>query len=133
MALKPRSSIMRAVRAFGAPGNRTPFSSRNSARSVWICGVVIVRSPFAAADSCRRPQYGVPATALGPCGPESAETASRFSRSSDRVLLEQSGDHGRVEVGANTYDQAVLEIDDPAVAIVETQAVLGRRQGMKLD
>src|ERR1700693_3800791 len=56
-----------------------------------------------------------------------------FSRSRNRILLEQAGDHGRVEVGANTDDQGVLEIHDPAVAVVEAHAVPGRRERMKLD
>src|ERR1700677_1277208 len=53
--------------------------------------------------------------------------------SGKRILLKQSSDHGRVEVGANSYDPCILEIDDPAIAIVEAHAVPGRRQRMKLD
>src|SRR6201988_284715 len=53
--------------------------------------------------------------------------------SCNRILIEQSGDHRRVEVSANTYDHCLLEIDDPAVAVVEAHAVLGRRERMKFD
>jgi hypothetical protein len=57
----------------------------------------------------------------------------RFSQSCDRILVEQSGDHSRVEVGANTDDDSVLEMHDPTIAVVEPHAVPGRREGMKLD
>jgi hypothetical protein len=57
----------------------------------------------------------------------------RFSQLCDRILVEQSGDHSRVEVGANTDDHSVLEMHNPTIAVVEAHAVLGRREGMKLD
>jgi hypothetical protein len=49
------------------------------------------------------------------------------------ILLEQSGDHGRVEVGTNTYDHSVLEIYCPAAGIVEAHAIFGRCLRMQLD
>src|ERR1700684_42182 len=57
----------------------------------------------------------------------------RRSRSGNRILLEQSGDHRRVEVGTNSHDQFLSEINYPAVAIVEAHAVRRRRQRMKFD
>ena len=54
---------------------------------------------------------------------ESREVAAR-----ERILLKQSGDHGRVEVGAYAYNHTVSEIDDPAVPVIEPHTVLGRRQ-----
>jgi hypothetical protein len=45
-----------------------------------------------------------------------------------RILREQLGNHGRVEVGADTRINSVLEINHPAVAVIKTHAVLGGRQ-----
>ena len=58
---------------------------------------------------------------------EAAEMENRRSRSDYRILLKQSGDHRRVEVGTNSHDQSVSEIDYPAVVVVEAHAVLGCR------
>src|SRR5271156_5312795 len=41
-ALKPRSAMIRAASAFGAPGKIMAFSSRSIVRSVWIWDVVII-------------------------------------------------------------------------------------------
>ena len=71
--------------------------------SLSISIVLIARSPFS--------------SMVGP------EVASR-----ERILLEQSGNHGRVKVGAYAYDHAVLEIHDPAVTVIEPHTVLGRGQ-----
>src|SRR5580658_8297234 len=60
------------------------------------------------------------------------EGASRPASFSNRILLEQSCNHGRVKVGAYAYDHAVLEIHDPAVTVIEPHTVLGRGQRMKL-
>jgi hypothetical protein len=51
----------------------------------------------------------------------------------NRILLEQSGNHRRVEVGTNPYDQPLLEIDYPAITVIEAHAVLGRCKRTKLD
>jgi hypothetical protein len=49
------------------------------------------------------------------------------------ILGEQFGNHGRVEVGAHTRNNSVLEINHPAVAVVEAHAILGSRQRMQLN
>src|SRR5258708_21382823 len=64
---------------------------------------------------------------------QATEMQHRCSRLSNRILLEQSGDHGRIEVGPNANDHVVSEIHHPAVAVVEAHAILGRRQRMKFD
>jgi hypothetical protein len=46
--------------------------------------------------------------------------------------FEESGDHGRIQVGADAVDDLAVEVDDPSVSVVEPHAVFGRRQGMKL-
>src|ERR1700735_3970979 len=66
-------------------------------------------------------------------GNGSSRNGKPFNRSCNRILIEQAGHHGRVEVGTNTYDQSILEIDNPAVAIVEAHAVLGRCERMKFN
>ena len=38
----------------------------------------------------------------------------------------------RIQVGPDAVDDLAVEVDDPAVSVVEPHAVLGRRQGMKL-
>jgi hypothetical protein len=53
------------------------------------------------------------------------KTGSR--RLTQRILIEQSSDHRRVEVGAYAYDHPLLEVHDPAVTVVESHTVLGRR------
>ena len=58
---------------------------------------------------------------------EATEMVDRRSRLDYRTLLEQSGDHRRVEVGANSRDQSVSETDHPAVVVVKAHAVLGCR------
>src|ERR1700722_15165482 len=55
-------------------------------------------------------------------------TGGREVASRERVFLEQSGDHGRVEVRAYAHDHTVLEIHDPAVTVIEPHTVLGRGQ-----
>src|ERR1700722_12194974 len=62
-----------------------------------------------------------------------SERGGRNNRSWNRIFLEQSGDHRRVEIGANAHDQSVLEIDYPAITIVEAHAILRRGQRMKFD
>src|SRR6202050_697341 len=66
-------------------------------------------------------------------GIRGAEKRGRYGRSCNRILFEQSGDHRRVEIGANSHDQSVPEINYPAIAIVEAHAVLRRCQRMKFD
>lgn len=51
----------------------------------------------------------------------------------NRILLKQLGNQGRVEIGANTNDHSIVEIDHPAVAIIEAHAVPGGRERMKFD
>src|SRR5580692_2537197 len=50
----------------------------------------------------------------------------------DGVLFEQSSDEGRVEVRANANDDGIPETDHPAVAVVETHAVLRGRERAEL-
>ena len=50
-----------------------------------------------------------------------------------RIFREQLGNHGRVEVGADTRNCPLLEINYPAVTIVEAHAVLCGCQGMQLN
>src|ERR1700677_1169472 len=104
------------------------ISIRCVAASMRLCGVVIVRPSCCGRGVMPAAGYGAPAMTLAPRGQRRGRVDS-----ADRVFLEQTGDQGGVEVGANTHDQPVLEPDDPAVAIVEAHAVLGCRQGMKLD
>src|ERR1700761_1575192 len=57
----------------------------------------------------------------------------RRNRSDNRILFEQSGDHRRVEVGTNSHDYAISEIDYPAVEVIEAHAVLGCRERVKFN
>ena len=53
---------------------------------------------------------------------------SRVGRvGADRILFKQAGDQGRVKTGANTYDQIAFEINEPALPIVKTHPIPGRR------
>src|SRR5262245_54948005 len=50
----------------------------------------------------------------------------------DRVFFEETRDHRRIEIGPHAVDGVAVEVDDPAVPVVEPQSVLRRRQGPKL-
>ena len=54
------------------------------------------------------------------------------ARLRDRVFLKQTRDHRRIEIGPRLVDRVAIEVDDPAVSVVEPEPVLGRRQRMKL-
>jgi hypothetical protein len=55
----------------------------------------------------------------------------RRSPKLDRVLFEETRNHRRIEIRPHLVDGIAIEVDDPAVPVVEPQSVLRRRQGMK--
>ena len=61
-------------------------------------------------------------------GPLFGLMKSREVAARERILLKQSGDHSRVDVGTYAYNHTVSEIDDPAVSVSEPHTVRGRRQ-----
>src|SRR5271155_5800420 len=52
-------------------------------------------------------------------------------RSLDRIFLEETRDHRRIEIGPYLVDCVSIEVDDPAILVVEPQSVLRRGQGVK--
>jgi hypothetical protein len=49
------------------------------------------------------------------------------------MLFEKLGDQDRVEISSDAHDPASREKEDPTITIVESHAVSGSRQGMKLN
>src|ERR1700735_5520883 len=49
----------------------------------------------------------------------------------DRVFFEETRDHRRVEIGPHSVDGVTIEVDNPAVSVVEPQSVLRRGEGVK--
>src|SRR5277367_4342236 len=49
----------------------------------------------------------------------------------DRVFFEETCDHRRIEIGPDTVDGVSIEVEDPAVSVVEPHSVLRRGQGVK--
>src|SRR4029077_3394917 len=62
---------------------------------------------------------------------DSQHHTDTLCRSLDRVFFEQTRDHRRVEIGPHSVDGVTIEVDDPAVSVVEPQSVLRRGQGVK--
>src|SRR5271167_4933285 len=52
-------------------------------------------------------------------------------RSLDRIFLEETRDHRRIEIGPYLVYCVSIEVDDPAISVVEPQSVLRRGQGVK--
>jgi hypothetical protein len=52
---------------------------------------------------------------------------------SKRVLVERLGEQDRVEIGADTDDNVVSEVDDPAKAVVGPQPIAGRGVRMEFN
>ena len=49
----------------------------------------------------------------------------------DRVFLEETRDHCRIEIGPHLVDGVAIEVANPAVPVIEPQSILRGRQGMK--
>src|SRR5262245_43417972 len=73
---------------------------------------------------------GVTASRFNQAGKRSNRT--RPERRLDRIFLEQTRDHRRVEICPHSVDGAASEMDHPAISVVEPHSVLRRRLGVKL-